>query len=194
MVYLRDSGVALSVYLCDIANNNASSRSPFTEQLRSKTMLQVLELGCGCGIVGIVLAHIRQNCRVILTDLQDASELANKNADAAVIPSSSSLGFHALDWGKEFTGFPSENHLDAILVSDCTYNPDSSPELVRTITSLAFQSPGMFIIVAMKVRHAAELIFFDLMRSAGFVEQHHHSIALPGSELSEDTVSIYFFH
>ena len=129
-----------------------------------------------------------------MTDLQEASELAIKNANAAVIPSSSSLDFHALDWEKEFTGFSSENHLDAILVSDCTYNPDSSPELVRTITSFAFRSPGVIIIVAMKVRHAAELIFFDLMQSAGFVEHHHHSIALPGSELSGETASIYFFH
>lgn len=185
--------MAFSAYLCDEASNSASSRSPLTEKLRSKTSLQVLELGCGCGIVGIVLAHIRQNCRVILTDLQDASGLAMKNARSAIIPSSSSLVFHPLNWDKEFDGLPSHNPLDAILVSDCTYNPDTSPGLVRTIRLLTIQSPGTIIIVAMKVRHAAELIFFDLMRAAGFIEQYRHNIALPGSEIGEETASIHFF-
>ena len=140
------------------------------------------------------MAYLRQNCKVILTDLQDASELAIKNANSAVISSSSSISFHALDWEKEVSRLPSDSFLDAIVVSDCTYNPDSSPALVRTIISLVTQSPGALIIVAMKIRHAAELVFFDLMRSKGFVEQNHHSITLPGNQLGEETVNIHFFY
>ena len=162
--------------------------------MQGNEKLQIVELGCGCGIVGIVSAHNRTNCRVILTDLLEASGLAVRNAGSASLHGSSGISFQALDWEMDVPDLPSDGPIDVILASDCTYNPDSSPALVRTLTALAGQSPQATVIIAMKVRHSAEIIFFDLMQSAGFVNRSHYSVVLPGIEADNDKVDIYYFN
>ena len=129
-----------------------------------------------------------------MTDLGDSSKLADRNAKSASLKSSSVVSFRVLNWETSVPDLSSDGSIDAILVSDCTYNPDSSPALVRVLTALTLQSPKAMTIIAMKVRHSAELVFFDLMRSAGFIERAHHSLVLPGGAGEDgDKVDIYYF-
>ena len=70
---------------------------------------------------------------------------------------------------------------DLVLVSDCTYNSDSLPNLVRTLVSLTnhkcknetqpedrFRLGGLDVLVSLKRRHESEDVFFQLMAEAGF--------------------------
>jgi hypothetical protein len=57
---------------------------------------------------------------------------------------------------------------DVIVVADCTYNPDVVPDLVSTLKSIVGDNDSL-VLLAMKVRHDSELIFFELMAQSGFV-------------------------
>ncbi|KAK8168015.1 putative methyltransferase-domain-containing protein [Phyllosticta citrichinensis] len=159
--------------------------------------LNVLELGCGCGIVGISLAQIIPDCHVWMTDLPEAREIAQKNI-AAMNPAMASSGrFETLDWDKPLPQAIEHQSYDMIVVSDCTYNPDSSPALVKTLLALVARSPKAIVVLAMKVRHESEAIFFDLMAKAGFLTATTAWQPLPCERTDYDSatkVDIYIFH
>jgi methylase of polypeptide subunit release factors len=89
---------------------------------KSNTGLHVLELGTGCGMVGITLAQTVPDTKVILTDLPEAREIVERNMDQARKAKGATLEFQELDWDDQVS--PSD-HLDLIIAADCTYNPDS---------------------------------------------------------------------
>lgn len=95
---------------------------------RRKGTLQVLELGTGCGIVGISLAHTISNANVLLTDLSEAREIVQHNIDQAHLANGSSIKFQELNWDDDL---PTDvtSPLDLVLAADCTYNPDSRSAL-----------------------------------------------------------------
>lgn len=99
---------------------------------RSSTRLNVLELGTGCGIVGMTLASILPNCNVKLSDLPEAREIVEKNITSPVLElgSGSSLSFLELDWDNELPAQSAspEAKVDLVLAADCTYNSDSRYE------------------------------------------------------------------
>lgn len=66
-----------------------------------------------------------------------------------------------------------------VVVADCTYNPDVVPDLVRTLARLGEASAGMLVLLAMKVRHDSEMVFFELMVQGGFVVLEKCKMALP---------------
>lgn len=123
--------------------------------------VNVIELGCGVGILGLGLAaalHARLSntasegevspSNILLTDLCGAEDLARANIslhakaversgqDPAVI-----LDFERLDWedGKEGRFGPKVGRTtwDVIIISDCTYNVDMLPALVGTLSALS---------------------------------------------------------
>ena len=66
-----------------------------------------------------------------------------------------------------------------VIVSDCIYNADSCPDLVRTLSRVSSTSPGVMILVAVKRRHDSEEVFFDLMRNAQMQLLERATIGLP---------------
>lgn len=56
---------------------------PALDATLSRSRLRVLELGAGCGILGITLAHLFPDAEVLLTDLEDAEEIISCNVAAA---------------------------------------------------------------------------------------------------------------
>jgi predicted nicotinamide N-methyase len=128
--------------------------------------INVLELGAGCGMVGIAVANCLPNCMVQLTDLAEAQDILSRNLSQATPASNSSLRSRTLTWDSEPHESSLERDLGLVIVSDCTYNADSCPDLVRTLARLSSTSPGVKVLVAMKRRHDSEDIFFDLMRGA----------------------------
>jgi methylase of polypeptide subunit release factors len=97
-----------------------------------KARLQVLELGTGCGIVGISIAQGVPKADIILTDLPEAEEIVQKNIYQATLAKDSTLRFHTLDWDDQiskdlnnWSDCPHCTELDLIIAADCTYNPDS---------------------------------------------------------------------
>ncbi|KAK2766710.1 hypothetical protein FQN54_006024 [Arachnomyces sp. PD_36] len=161
--------------------------------------LSAIELGTGCGVVGIGLAQMLRNCKALLTDLPAAEELASRNISNSQLAEGSRLEFRALDWDDEDAGEDIYGSTyDMIIVSDCTYNSDSLPALVRVLSKLtSTSSPGAMVLVAMKRRHASEEVFFELMENAGFWIYDQGCVLLPSlvvtAEDGVEKVEIYAF-
>ena len=160
---------------------------------------KVLELGGGCGIVGLHVAGLCSTSEIFLTDLPDAMDILNQNVKSAM--SASSIGKVAttvLDWDGPLPERIGIHRFDLVIVSDCTYNSDSIPCLVKTLSSIANKSPDALFVVSLKVRHDSEAIFFDMMAEAEFVETEHTSIPLPDRYRSEtgqdlDLIEIFVY-
>ncbi|KAL8937166.1 MAG: hypothetical protein Q9216_004564 [Gyalolechia sp. 2 TL-2023] len=165
----------------------------------------ILELGTGCGLVGLVLGSLIQNSRLILTDVNERSlKLATENAKRSREVFNCVWECRFLDW-KEPDKFTFDGHLTFIVASDCTYNPDSIPHLAHTISDLAQRSadlhkeaPSPQVIVSTKNRHPSEAIFFELMSKAGFKQKEHMTVPMHdqyrefvGEEL--ELVEVYVF-
>ncbi len=156
-----------------------------------------IELGSGCGIVGIGLAQIVPNCDIVLTDLPEAQDILIRNIRSSKAARGTQISARVLDWESELPIEVSQRRHDIIIISDCTYNTDTIPALVNTLSKLATSSPNAVIYLATKVRHDSETEFFSLMHKASFVTKELTSIGLPN--LSPDfegefeTVDIYEF-
>ena len=162
--------------------SNVNSMPLFRATLQSNDFptINVLELGSGCGIVGIALACLRPHCHVTLTDVSEAGGLIQKNLTAQALAKGSAVHFEELDWSVlELPYYCREYPPHLVLVSDCTYNEDSIPLLVRTMRLLSLQSPDVKILVALKRRHANEYVFFTSMNQAGFRIIESSKILLP---------------
>lgn len=176
----------------------------------------VLELGTGCGIVGMTLASVLTNCDVHLSDLPEAREIVEKNITEynLELRNGSNLSFLELDWDDELPAWPArpEAKFDLVLAADCTYNSDSryvicpnrfwvwsqltssSPALVNTLRRLADLNKKVVVGIAMKMRHDSERVFFDLIAEAGFKETALLEYPLPGDvELGEDSVYLHVY-
>ncbi|KAL8773168.1 MAG: hypothetical protein Q9209_001844 [Squamulea sp. 1 TL-2023] len=173
--HIWDGGVVLAAWVMN---------SMEFAQLPEKVLLNVLELGSGCGTAGLAFG-MRLNCHLILTDVdEDALRYAEKNARKSRNTSNRVWESRALDWS-ELDPLKLDRPLDFVVASECIYNPDSIPDLVRTISYLVRQSSGLDaarpqpkIIVSTKVRHSSEAAFFGLMEESGFDQKKHVSIPI----------------
>ena len=198
----RDAGLALVAYIRELMDSNPSSDSdmPFKKLMLSSTTkpLNILELGSGCGIAGIALSQSLPNCNVLLTDLPEAMKILEINIKESKPKPTSSAKAMELDWDNALPVSISEKKFDLILISDCTYNADSLPALVRTVSSLILLSKTAHVIVSMKVRHDSEAVFFELMSNAGLEQIRHDTIKLPDGTRYEnerplEKIEIYDF-
>ena len=194
--YARDAGLALVAYLGDTLHGKPTSDNQTPWITLSK--LNVLELGSGCGVVGIALAQMVPCCNIWLTDLPEAMDILNHNVSEANPAHQSKLEITPLEWESSLPSIIEGQIFNLILVSDCTYNADSLPSLVQTLSILISCSPDSHIIVSMKVRHPGEKVFFDLMSKSGLGITKHAFITMPddyrntiGLEL--ETVDVYTF-
>lgn len=235
----RDAGIALSTYLNDLLlyPQILDLKPMFPKALKNLIhegkSLRAIELGSGCGIVGLQLAHALPDCHVLVTDLPEAMEVLDYNISQAEgrLASNSRIKSATLDWEgdlgemilknqtlqppashatsmaredrqpAEDLGSASETpalHFDLILVSDCTYNSDSIPALVKTLTALIKRSPAALVVVSMKVRHDSEAMFHQLIAEFGFVEEGHSAIKMPDKSRADieqalEVVDIYVY-
>jgi methylase of polypeptide subunit release factors len=122
----RDAGITLSCHISDLLDENCTlTKALFPSQRAAEVC--ILELGTGCGMVGIAIAETIGGSTVILTDLPEAQEIVERNISQAHPANGSTLNFQVLDWEDELPQnlqSPS-SHLDLITAADCTYNADS---------------------------------------------------------------------
>lgn len=144
--------------------------------------MSVLELGAGCGIVGITLSTFYPNAsRVLLTDLPEASELLTHNISLRrQTRHRPEITHEVLDWSSPLPPNVRDTDWNLILVADCTYNPDVVPDLVSTLRSVAQGgTKETVVLLAMKVRHESEMVCFDLLAENGFVIREKAVLPLP---------------
>ncbi|KAL9112402.1 MAG: hypothetical protein Q9227_003244 [Pyrenula ochraceoflavens] len=156
---------------------------------------RIIELGAGCGIVGIAISRLLPLHNIILTDQTEAIELIEKNTKSRH-SANPRIQTRPLVWGSHCTAEDDFNHVDLILVSDCTYNPDSGPALTETLSSVASASPEVRVLVGMKRRHASEDVFFELMKKRQFLVVEKATVILPhmpSFDGDQSSVEIYLF-
>lgn len=199
---VRDAGITLAAYLHDLLELPPSHPvALMLRQLldrRTSSQLNILELGSGCGIVGLTVAHLVANCSVLLTDLPEAMDILGLNMSIANPLTSSEIKQLPLDWNEDLPVKITQVCYDLILISDCTYNPNSLQALVQTLSALVAKSKNVKIVVSMKVRHPSESIFFDLMAEAGLAQRGHDTITLPDKSRKTtaqdlETIDIFAF-
>ena len=182
--HLWDGSQVLAQHVDQIISLQISTQLPLLEYvLVSATYrkLHVLELGCGCGTVGIALAQSVPDCNVILTDLEEVTELVEANIERMQPAMSSKVSFEPLDWeGEELPARILGRTNDLIVVSECTYNTDTLQPLVQTLVKLVARSPKAVIVVSTKTRHSSEAAFFTMMQEAGLIEDGSMRVSLPG--------------
>jgi len=211
---IEDSGDSIARHLWDgsqalahiidetISLQNAHCPLPLLEYvLVSATYrrLNVIELGCGCGTVGISLAHSIPDCDVMLTDLPEVANLVQANINRMNPAINSRVGFAPLDWEAPLPNEVSSRSHDLIIVSECTYNTDTLQPLVNTLTALTKRSPKAAIVVSTKKRHDSESAFFDMMAKADFTQDSSTRVPLPGIPGTgyadaATTVGLFVFH
>jgi SAM-dependent methyltransferase len=181
--HLWDGSLSLTAYLDRVVALRSVHEAPLLERVLSSATykrLHVLELGCGCGIVGIGLAQTVPDCAVLLTDLPEVDELVERNIQIANPAMSSKIDFVALDWEAPLPATVSARTFDLILVAECIYNSDSIPPLVDTLERLVQRSPKAVVLISTKVRHESEAMFWDLFHKRGFKQMSQTSLPVPG--------------
>ena len=183
----RDAASALIAYIDKIMQIGSEEDNPLKSlptsfasliKLSQGNGLRILELGSGCGVVGIWMASSFPRTEVIMTDLPEAMSILEMNMVHTRLANGSKLARAELDWHKAVPKGIAERSFDLIIVSDCTYNCDSVPALIKTIAVLLRQCPEALVVIAMKIRHESELAFFDLMTEGGLAKVEKAVIGL----------------
>jgi hypothetical protein len=177
------------------------------------------------GILGITIASIihqaaaaqgreLRSAKVLLTDLAEAEERAMSNiakAEATLALShadnaSVSILYENLDWDEgrlgRFGPLAAATPWDLVTLSDCTYNVDSLPALVGTLSALhdAKQRHYIFkngapvmssVLLATKPRHSSEEALFGLLEGQNWIYRLAKEIPLPKIGEEDDVVQIY---
>ncbi|KAJ5222623.1 uncharacterized protein N7469_008863 [Penicillium citrinum] len=191
--HLWDAALASIMFLNDVAKG-ADVGMPALNQLLTtprSSPLKVVELGSGCGMVGIGLTTMIENCEVLLTDMLEAEEIILRNIAQSNPKTNSVAKFQTLDWNEPAVEL-CDKPVDLILVSDCTYNSDSQPALVSCMERLVRGSPDALILVALKRRHDSEAVFFELMQKAEFDSQQA-KVKLPSHNDETDEIEMYCY-
>lgn len=158
--------------------------------------MKAVELGAGCGIVGITLAHYFPHSTILLTDLPEAEEIARHNIarnSPTDTRAAARLTYRNLDWASPLPATLQAGDVDLVLVADCTYNPDVVPHLVTTLARLLERNRQAVVLLAMKVRHDSEAVFFDLMQAEGMRVVEKLVLPLPMLGLEAQEIEMYLF-
>ncbi|KAK4654495.1 hypothetical protein QC762_403330 [Podospora pseudocomata] len=216
--HIWDSGIATVSLLADmfLSTSPKGNPMPALKQLLQQDRdrpLNILEVGCGIGTLGIGVARLlalkkaprQTTTRILMTDLPEAEERARANiarqAEALSQAPAPSLDFESLDWidGQNgvFGAQVQDNTWDLIVVSDCTYNTDTLSPLVKTLSALhghsGEQSVRPKVFLSTKSRHSSEREFWDLMAADGWSIEEEATLPLPHIDGGGNPVELYLF-
>ncbi|KAG0649913.1 non sense mediated decay family [Hyphodiscus hymeniophilus] len=200
--HIWDAGLVFSSCLAFLSLSDSTrslshaQKLPILKKALQRPNLRVLELGAGCGIVGITLASSIALHSVLLSDLPAASSILSRNLSTLPLPIRPKLSSQVLDWSSSLPSNVASTRWDLVLVADCTYNPDVVPDLVATLGRIVERrvvGKETLVALAMKVRHESEMVFFDLMRERGFVVRETIKIPLPVLGGEREEIEIFVF-
>ncbi|KAK3303207.1 putative methyltransferase-domain-containing protein [Chaetomium strumarium] len=216
--HIWDSGIVMVTLLADLCLDSTAGVGKKPVPLlrgildRPDRRLNILELGCGVGVVGIGMARIMslrptgEAPQILMTDLPEAEGKARANIArqaASLGQASINLDFEPLDWQDGKNGIFGEKAAsrawDLVVLCDCTYNTDTLLPLVKTLSALHSHAARHAsavkteVLVATKPRHSSERIFFDLMSADGWVVREQTEMPLPLLDGEGQRVEVYLF-
>ncbi|KAK7946037.1 uncharacterized protein PG986_010358 [Apiospora aurea] len=232
--HIWDAGLVTASFLSDSCRSAAVMADILPVR---RDRINVLELGCGVGILGTTVAGIiwetaaaqgqsLVEAHVLLTDVDEAEERARANiarAEGALERRRTHVGaqengeedeieekpraqqvqlqYENLDWddGRQgaFGPLAAARAWDVVVLSDCTYNVDSLPALVGTLSALHRHSHSLDantatrVILATKPRHASEEALFGLLGEQGWSHRVVKRVPLPRVGAEDEGVEVY---
>ncbi|KAK3316482.1 putative methyltransferase-domain-containing protein [Apodospora peruviana] len=217
--HIWDGGLTTVSLIADLCLSPATEKKPLPglrDILRQRVSLNIIELGCGVGILGVGIARAlslstcveKRSTHVLMTDLPDAEVRARANITRCLDQSASAddkdtsleIDFDSLDWNEGKIGVFSHKVLarpwDLVVLSDCTYN-DLLPALVQTLSAFhrisAERGIDTRVMVSTKPRHDNERAYFDLMDADGWRISEETVLPLPVLNSDAQTVEVYLF-
>lgn len=198
----RDAGLLLSAYLSSLQTGFERSKIKEISMLKrilARPQSRVLELGAGCGIIGITLASVCPGAEVIMTDLPEAEEIVKHNISKNVLGCKNcdrimTVAYQNLDWSDTLDSSVGNAKWDLIVAGDVTYNSDVAPDLVATMVDCLKYNKDAPILVAMKIRHDSEKIFFELMKENKLYIIDTVTLPVPVLGEEDQEIIIYLFH
>ena len=154
---------------------------------------RILELGCGCGLVGLTLAQCFPECQIMLTDLPKHETFIKSNIEHFLARNSDrhrrsnedqQVTFQSLDWTCVIPPSIRDDNFDIVLATDVTYNPDTSPDLTEALSKLVAQKSDTVVVIGMKTRHSSENVFFECMEQHNFVIQDRTHVLAPSLDIN----------
>ena len=140
---------------------------------------QVLELGCGTGVVGITMACL--GAHAVLTDRSSTLDQTrhNVNCNCQLIDAKGGTAEIAdLEWGVQQSVKPFNcQHVDAIVGADLIYAQKDIAPLVATLSMLLTNSLNPDVYIAHKDRHASVTRqFLDQLEAIGVHLSHVENV------------------
>jgi len=125
---------------------------------RSMDSLNILELGAGCGLLGIVLASM--GCSVVLTDVNQALPLIIENSALNQSMLNSKPKVMPLDWENrtQIRAVEEQGQFDVIVATDVVFNTHLVPPLINCLKMLS--NPSSFIWICLQERSTDALQLF----------------------------------
>ncbi|KAF3937608.1 hypothetical protein ABW19_dt0203674 [Dactylella cylindrospora] len=185
--HIWPGGLAITSYFSALPSPPTGTLSSISPTI-SKSAPQILELGAGCGLAGIAIRSLLPSSTVTVTDLPITAEITSRNlTDISTTGKyGSNISYKPLDWSEPLPAWCTSTVYDLIVVADCTYNTASIPYLVKVLVELFAISPQAGVLLAHKVRHDSEEMFFEMAEKEGIVKREQLVFEMAG-----DTVDLY---
>ncbi|KAI0120942.1 putative methyltransferase-domain-containing protein [Xylariales sp. AK1849] len=220
--HIWDAGLVTTALLADGCRKKGASFHIQDFMPITKEGLNIIEIGCGVGVLGIGIGtfiHTAAKVQgikdlaatVLLTDLPEAEERAKANIaryEKGLLPHDprTLLMYENLDWEDGSRGafgpIAGSHFWDYIVLSDCTYNVDTFPVLVGTLSALHAQNLSHMptgdtdktttkVILSSKPRHDSEKALFELLRMEGWKYRLLKSVPLLKLDGEDEAVEVY---
>lgn len=161
------SGIGVAAVVWDAAEILAEYLESRPDIVKGKN---VIELGAGTGLVGIVAAL--QGARITITDREEVLEYlqttVKKNLPAEIYEQTKIL---PLDWTKDLNKFPST--FDVILGADIVYIEEVFEDLLKTLIHLSDKET--FILLSCRIRYDRDTNFLKRLEEFFNVEKITYS-------------------
>ena len=169
-------GAGVAAVVWDFAIVLATYLQTISFEIKGKN---ILELGAGTGLVGIVTCFLGAN--VVITDTAEALEatknnvIRNLNSTSESTASRASFSVDVLHWGKNLDSWK-DNHWDYVIGADIIYIEETFSDLLRTLQVLTESNKQTVIFLSCKIRYDRDTRFLKLLTTDFVVEQILHDL------------------
>ena len=171
-----DAAIVLATYLQTLSNGDESKSGLSNVGVGSFKSKNILELGAGTGLVGIVACLLGAN--VVITDTKDALNRTIENVEGNLGSCKSTIavenkGSHKVEilhWGQNLEKWKNTSW-DIILGADIVYVQETFKDLLETLKVLTESNKKTLILLSCRIRYQRDLDFLDILKTDFIVDE-----------------------